>query len=318
MNNNPLVTILSPCYNVAKFLPTCLDSIIQQTYSNLQIVLIDDGSKDASWSIMQKYAGKDSRIEIYHQDNQGVAETRNRLLDKVKGDYVLFVDSDDWMELDMVEYLLEIIRMYSADMSVCKSVSLKGRVCSSTYREIWSRETAVKEFLKHTRFGGMLWNKLIRTTVICNTRFDSSISYGEDALFCWKILQKIRYVVVSNEELYNHRPNEDSISYQPWTPEKKGSGHFVWQKITEDTKQSWPQYADICSTRYAIEDMWGLYFASLANYPYDAHIKERQLNIRNNMKLLRKSNLLSLNKKLTAFVLAYCFSLGRLLKYVKR
>ena len=69
MNNNPLVSILSPCYNVEKYLPKCLDTIIGQTYSNLKIVLIDDGSKDGTWDIMQKYAAKDSRIEIYHQEN---------------------------------------------------------------------------------------------------------------------------------------------------------------------------------------------------------------------------------------------------------
>ena len=106
MEKQPLISILIPIYNVESYLPQCLDSIVQQTYKNLQIVLIDDGSQDHSLTICHDYATKDNRIEVYSQKNQGVAATRNHLLEKVKGDYVLFVDSDDWIEADMIENLV--------------------------------------------------------------------------------------------------------------------------------------------------------------------------------------------------------------------
>ena len=122
MNNKFTVSILIPCYNVKVFFPKCIDSIINQTYRNLQIVLIDDGSEDNTWIVMQAYAAKDDRIEIYHQENQGVASTRNNLLDKVKGDYVLFVDSDDWCELDMVDFLINKAIANDADIVTCSVV----------------------------------------------------------------------------------------------------------------------------------------------------------------------------------------------------
>ena len=98
MKRDPIISILIPVYNVEHYISTCLDSILSQTYTNLQIVLFDDGSKDQSFAICKEYTCKNKNIEVYHQDNQGVAVTRNHLLEKVKGDYVLFVDSDDWME----------------------------------------------------------------------------------------------------------------------------------------------------------------------------------------------------------------------------
>ena len=130
----PLVTILSPCYNVEVYLPECLDSILNQTYKNLQIVLIDDGSTDHTWSILKDYSSKDSRIEIYHQENQGVSITRNNLLDKVKGDYVLFVDSDDWIELNMVEFLVNNAQSNRADIVSCACVPAGGMGVSSPFR----------------------------------------------------------------------------------------------------------------------------------------------------------------------------------------
>ena len=113
------VSILSPCYNVEKYISQCLDSIIQQTYKNLQIILVDDGSTDNTLAILNQYASLDSRIEVHHQENKGVATARNELLSKVKGDYVLFVDSDDWIELDMVEFLIAKVTEENAEVAVC-------------------------------------------------------------------------------------------------------------------------------------------------------------------------------------------------------
>jgi hypothetical protein len=127
----------------------------------------------------------------------------------------------------------------------------------------------------------------------------------------------VERVIITDAQLYNHRVIEGSLSTSLWTPHKKGSSSIVWQTIVEETFQLWPQYADIARARYAIEDMWGLYYASLANYPYDEHIKERQINIRKNLGLIRKSGLVSTNKILTAYALANCYHLGKFLKFIK-
>ena len=116
-----MVSILVPVYNSAPFLKQCVDSLTGQTYSDLQIVFINDGSTDDSLSIMQELARADRRIEIYSQPNSGVAATRNRLLDKVRGDFVLFVDSDDWIELDTIESLMREQQSRDYDLVVFQS-----------------------------------------------------------------------------------------------------------------------------------------------------------------------------------------------------
>lgn len=317
MKNSLLVSILLPIYNVEAYLPKCLDSIIGQTYTNLQIVLIDDGSIDKSFAICKEYANKDNRIEVYHQENQGVATTRNQLLKRVKGDYVLFVDADDWMETDMVEALIKLIKEYDADIAECQSVKNDTPCCKEKAKiTIWKQEETIQHFLRHIIFCGSLWNKLFKSCLLHNEFFHDGISYGEDALFCWHILQRVNKVIRTTQQYYHYRMNDNSLSHHNWTPEKKGSGTIVWKTITEETAQWWPQYLDIAKARYAIEDMWGLYYASLSKYPYNKHIRERQLNIKRNLKLIRKSGLVSKNKILAAYGLAYCYSLGRFLKYI--
>lgn len=319
MKNNPLISILLPVYNTSAYLHQCLDSVLAQTYTNLQVVLVDDGSKDNSLEICQQYAAKDSRIEVYHQENQGVATARNVLLSKIKGDYFLFVDSDDWIEPIMVEYLLSRAIVYKAEMVTCGMVKNDDEPSTVAHEKSCCQDDVIKEFLRHVSFNGSLCNKLSSVQLLKkDPRFNSKISYGEDALFCWELLKEAKTIVVSDRQLYHYRMNAASLSHLNWTPEKKGSGHLVWKSITEDVANNYPQYLDIAKARYAIEDMWGLYFASLSGYPHDEHIRERQLNIRRNLKLICSSGLVSKNKVITACALAFCYPLGKLLKYIAK
>ena len=311
MNNNPLVSILLPCYNVDRFLPQCVDSITGQTYTNLQIVLIDDGSNDRTWQLMQEYANKDTRLEIYHQQNQGVASTRNHLLDKVRGDYVLFVDSDDWIQPNMVEFLLEKSKEKDADIVVCGVVKNNG-VCSEAYtEEVMDQNTTIKKFLFHKELNGSLWNKLVKTRLLHNIRFDHRISYGEDALFCWSVLQRVQTVVLTNKQLYHYRMNDNSISHATYD-ERKMSGHIVWETIASETKEIWPQYAEIAEANYAISDMWQLYFARQSNYPKDDNIRLFQRNVRTHLLMIYKSGLINSKKMLFAIVASFCYNICKI------
>lgn len=319
MNTIPLISILLPVYNTSAYLHQCLDSVLAQTYTTLQVVLVDDGSKDNSLEICLQYAAKDSRVEVYHQENQGVASARNVLLSKIKGDYFLFVDSDDWIEPHMVEYLLSRAVAYKAEMVTCGMVKNDDEPSVVAHEKSFTQDEVIKEFLRHVDFNGSLWNKLTDVTLLHNEpKFHRGISYGEDALFCWELLKEAKTIVVTDCQLYHYRMNAASLSHLNWTPEKKGSGSITWKLISEDACKLYPQYADIVNARYAIEDMWGLYYASLANYPYDEHIRERQQNIRKNLSLIRKSGLVSTNKIISAYALAYCYRLGKLLKYIKK
>ena len=310
MKDKPLVSILSPCYNVEMLLPQCLDSIVNQTYTNLQIVLIDDGSKDNTWRVLQDYASRDSRIEIYHQDNQGVAVTRNRLLEKVKGDWVLFVDADDWIESDMVETLLSLAIKREADIVECKN-AINDSQCNKENFEIsqWPQEEAVFQFLRHIDFGGSLWNKLIKTNLLDKERFPDNVFYGEDALFCWHVLQKINTIVRTSAQYYHYRMNDSSISHQKYD-DKRMSGHLVWKQISQETKVLWPQYKNIADATYAISDMWQLYYAAKSKYPKDKNIKEYQSHVRSSLWLIYKSRLINAKKILFAIGVSISYRLG--------
>ena len=313
MTDSPLVSLLSPCYNVEKFLPHCLDSIINQTYSNLQIVLIDDGSKDDTWRVMQDYAGKDNRIEFYHQENQGVATTRNHLLEKVKGDYVLFVDSDDWIEPDMVEFLVGKALTNNIEMVVCGNVNNDTPPASEYNEELWSQDKAVKEFLRHVSINGSLCNKLTKVNLLHNVKFHCGISYGEDALFCWELLQNVESILITNKQLYHYRMNESSLSHASWSPSKMGSGHVVWEELEKNAKELWPQYAETAKSTFAIADMWQLYYAARSKYPKDKYIRLYQDHVRKCLSLIRKADTITANKKIFAEIVARSYTLGGIL-----
>lgn len=313
----PLVSILIPAYNVAQYLPQCLDSIVNQTYPQLQVVIVDDGSTDKSLAIAKEYADKYPYIEIYHQENAGVAVARNILLAHVRGDYVLFVDSDDWLELDMIEFLVKKVEEYEADVVTCSMVVNDTRISADYRLEVWSQETVIEKFLLHKELSGSLCNKLVKTSLLHGQMFQKEISYGEDALFCWNIFQRVKILVNTNRQLYHYRRNWNSISHQNWTPERKGTGHIVWQTICDDVAKRWLQYLDIAQARFALEDMWALYFASLCGYKYDEHIKERQNNIRRNLANLRKYKMDSVDRYVTAAIFSRWYGFGRLIKLIK-
>ena len=296
------VSILIPVFNCEAFLRQCLDSVVGQTYRDLQVVVVDDGSSDASWAIMREYAARDSRVEVYHQENAGVATARNRLLDHAKGDFILFVDSDDWLELNTIETLMSEQAIGDYDMVAFNSVE----DC------VYTQEQAVKEFLRHIKFAGSLWNKLTRRTLFKDLRFDPSVSYGEDALMTWHVLQRLERVRVSPHKLYNHRMNDASISHQSYGVKRK-SGHQVWKQISEETEKYWPQYKHIAIATFAISDMWQLYFAPKSNYPFDEDLSIYQDNVRRNIFNIIKSNLVSINKIIFAIIVSCSYASCKLM-----
>lgn len=313
-----MVTILIPVYNTSKYLRQCLDSITAQTYQNLQVVLVDDGSTDDSLSICEEYAGKYSYIEVHHQANAGVAAVRNKLLSYIAGDYVLFVDSDDWIEPQTVEYLVAEARYSQVDIVTCSAIINDGPITvKEIQKEEWSQERTVLEFLRHVIFNGSLWNKLIKAERIKGIQFAKEISYGEDALFIWQVLQRVQKVLITNRQLYHYRMNEDSISHQTFGP-KKMTGHIVWEQINSVTEQLWPQYLEIARAGLAISDMWLLYFAAQNNYRYDSFIGAFQQTVRRYFKQMRNAQIIGKRKLIFAVIISHSYRLGcLLLKIIK-
>ena len=298
-----LVSVLIPVYNAEEYILQCLQSVVNQSYTSLQIVMVDDGSEDGSWDIIQSLAGQDSRIEVYRQENQGVSAARNHLLEKAKGDYVLFVDADDWIESDMIEFLVSKLNESNADMVTCANVINDASVSSQYFQKDFSQDEAIERFLYHKEFRGSLCNKLVRTSLLHNCKFHCGITLGEDALFCWHVLQNISKVLYTDRQLYHYRMNNDSICHSVFGP-RKLSAHFVWEQICNETEKCYSQYLSIAKARHCIEDVLLLRDAVRSGYHVMTDIKLLQFTISNNWPYLFKADITSFKMKIFAILIS--------------
>lgn len=219
---SPLISVIVPVYNIEEYLPQCIDSIIHQTYTKIQILLVDDGSTDASGSICDTYGRQDGRIEVIHKQNGGLVSARKAGVRLAKGEYVGFVDGDDWIDADTIDKLLEAGQ--DADIityACCEEYE--------TYQNV--RENTVKEGLYRTEkkelyqrlimneyffdFGILphLCDKLIRRELLLanQMKVDDSISYGEDAVCTYPCFLDAESIFVTNMPLYHYRQRVGSI-----------------------------------------------------------------------------------------------------------
>lgn len=210
MESQPLVSVIVPMYNVEKYLCACIESIIQQTYKKLEIIIVNDGSTDHCADIAEKYAKQDSRIHLVYQANKGVASARNAGLDLSTGDFILFVDSDDWITNDHVEYLLMLQHMEDADM--CMTTEFYTQTFErQTYNEkivTMSSEEAAALLLSPKVIVGS-YNKLYRREWLIKNKIrqDESLFSGEGLHFIVTAAQYANYVTVSNKRIYYYRRN---------------------------------------------------------------------------------------------------------------
>ena len=178
-----MVSILIPAYNAEKTINRCLDSILCQTFQDIELIIVNDGSTDSTLSILSNYAENDKRIIVYNQPNQGVSAARNTGLRNASGDYILYVDSDDWIEPNMIQRMVDLIE--DADIVFCGNdySETPGQVeCIGNVKiEYWNQQQQMLEFMKHKRMTGMLWNKLIRHNITEGSWFNEKTGYGEDA-----------------------------------------------------------------------------------------------------------------------------------------
>lgn len=203
------VSIVVAIYKSAQFLPKLIESIIKQTYKNLEIILVDDGSPDNSGKICDTYAEMDDRIKVIHKKNGGACEARNYGISAATGDYITIVDGDDWLELDFVEYLLNIINNTGADMALSDKIfTTRDRIqTDNDHIEIWSPEhTAAAIIYPKMEIGP--WNKLYKMSLIKEHNISFSVPWsGEGLYFAFMAAQYAKKVGVGHRKIYNYRLN---------------------------------------------------------------------------------------------------------------
>lgn len=195
-----MISVIVPIYNIEQYLPRCLDSILMQTYSDLEILLIDDGSTDSSGHICDQYAQKDSRIKVYHQKNGGVAAARNKGLDMAQGEYIGFVDGDDLLDRNMFHVLYENATKYQCEISCCQLATIEtdGTIAKthSQNSQCFYRDDLIKRFffdsfVKDTMYSQC--NKIFRADVLKDLRY-RAYKYGEDILFVFEAMERTHTV----------------------------------------------------------------------------------------------------------------------------
>lgn len=211
-NHEPLISVIIAVYNPGKYLRACLDSIVNQTYKNLEIILIDDGSTDDSLAVCKEYAEKDNRIIVHHKENSGVSATRNQGIRLAHGDYFSFIDSDDFLELDTYEYLMNLMREIKVDIITYehfvtkKSNEITHKANKNIYG-IYKKKDAMNILLHHFPFA---WNKLFSKKSIDGVWFNETICRGEDGLFSKQAIDNSETVYFDNRALYHYVQSEES------------------------------------------------------------------------------------------------------------
>lgn len=236
-----LVSIIVPVYKVEKFLFQCLESISNQTYENIEVFLVNDGSPDNCPEICEKWVNKDERFYVLHQENKGVSAARNRALHKISGEYLLFVDSDDWLDIKMIESLVKKMQK-NVDAVFCgynEVDEVSGallRVVSPSERGSVSRDQGVAEIFGE--YSTMLWNKLFRTEILLKSSlFDEKIRIGEDELWMIQNLYYAKEIVLVDTPLYNYRFRLSGASKDYSLSEARLSEIESQKKVLEEIKK---------------------------------------------------------------------------------
>lgn len=223
---NELISVIIPVYNVAEYLEKSLISIIEQTYKNIQVIIIDDGSTDNSGKICDQYCEKDERFEVYHIQNGGVSNARNKGMDYSRGKYIYFLDPDDFLERDTLEILYNHIKTSLSDLVECSYYKKKSNMKESIIHlnaEISSEDAIQSLLLWNGYITSFCWDKLYIREKIGEIRFDTNLRVGEDDLFVFQYLLQCKKVSVIDRPLYNYLIRENSAIGNVYTEKKKDS-----------------------------------------------------------------------------------------------
>lgn len=244
-----LISIIVPIYNSENYIERCVNSLINQTYKNLEIILINDGSTDNSIKLCEAFAKKDKRVKIINKENEGVSIARNIGIENSHGDYIMFVDIDDWIDNDTIEQMYNVVKKENVDIVKCNSVN--EFLSKKTYNLIADEISNIRmvdnkykieilKILSTTSKLNVVWGQLVRKDIIENIRFESNIGYGEDLLFNVQCLKKCTSMYFLNKSLYHYYINQDGIC--------RDYSKQVLDKKIQDVLYIYPQILDIVNS----------------------------------------------------------------------
>ncbi len=310
--NSPLISILVPVYNVEKYVCECIDSIIAQTYKNLEIILVDDGSTDQSGAICDEYAQKDSRIKVIHQENKGLAAVRNVAVATATGEYVGFVDSDDFVALDMYEKMLNLSQNKNADIVMCNIAYTdeKGTLIpnNKSAKNITSNEMSGKEFLtnlcqNYNSIYVITVNKLYKRSLFDDIHYPDGKTHEDEAVI-HRISHKCTRIVFTSDTFYFYRQQSQSIMNRPFSTRHLDNMYSLLDRVDFLKKQDYSSDIIYSAEMY----LWGEWSAICKSI--DIKNKEHVTAVRGMKSLLKpifkellKSNIPTKKEKFAIIVL---------------
>jgi len=213
------VCIIVPVYKVEKYLNRCIESIVNQTYRNLEIILVDDGSPDRCPQMCDEWAEKDGRIKVIHKENQGLGMARNSGIETASGDYLMFVDSDDYLVANAVEVLRDRMVRDGSDMAIGKNVDVYGDgttsdlFCKGIKNETLTKDAVFKHIKDEQKVSVSAWGKLYKRSVFATCRYPR-LTCGEDLWVFPQVVSSCEQISIVNENVYYYFQREDSIIHQ--------------------------------------------------------------------------------------------------------
>ena len=230
------ISFIVPIYNAESYLERCLWSIVNQSYTNIEIILVNDGSEDSCDEICRSWQEQDRRIQYFYQENTGVSSARNLGLDMAKGDFISFVDADDYLELDFVKELLSVAQKDKSDIICCSDRKFfpDGRLLSSGKNDHAVISFSVEEFeYGEEKEKRVVWGALFKRELIQNIRFHTGLFVGEDALFFAKAICFAGRITYVNRILYNYSVLEHSASRGCFS-DRKSTEIDAWEQICKE------------------------------------------------------------------------------------
>ena len=287
------VSIIVPVYNVEKYIEKCLKSLISQSYKNIEIILIDDGSKDNSGKICDTYKRKDSRIKVIHKENAGVSEARNLGIQKATGRYLCFVDADDFVMNDYIEYMHQLIVKESSDIAVCTKMfsNFNEEQSSDEMIEVLDGENAIIRILNYRMPIGV-YSRIFKKDLIKDNgiKFLKDIYMGEGFNFNVACFQKAKKVIISNYKVYYYRRDNTTSATSDFSI-KKCENSLYAMKVMNNNLLIRTNHV-INSWKYAV---WRTYsdafdYMCLGNGKKEniEKFKEYKYYIKNNYKIYKK------------------------------
>ena len=304
---NKKVSIVVPIYNVEKYLDKCINSLVNQTYQDIEILLIDDGSTDKSGKIAEDWAKKDSRTNVYHKTNGGLSDARNYGIKKASGSYICFIDSDDWVEKNYIERLLLKIYENDCDISICNpiydfenGVSKIKQKKNNKSNYIMNSEEAILELNNFRYFDMSACFKLFKKELFNNIKFPKE-KYCEDFYIMFKLFDKANKIVYFNEYLYHYMQRKGSISHN----NNNLRYDFIYAAYQQMifVEKKYPRLKNIVRSAY-VSSILTIYNKSIENKVLlSADIKEKfDTEVKNNYKYVKGNSQLPFIKKVQIFL----------------